>query len=151
MARKIGTKEGRRGLNEAWKRIRRGWYLGGAGFWARLRKSSKQAVSKGAAASYSGEAKRAHGQAEAAHLLAEGMAVLRMSEEDFERGQKSMREKQVLAWWLRQRTIVGRRWMSQWLKMGEEFGVTRAVRSVKASQDAKLKRTKDQLLKGVSE
>jgi hypothetical protein len=57
----------------------------------------------------------------------------------------------VLAWWLRQWTTVGRRWMSQRLWMGEESGVTRAIRCVKANHDAELKRLKTQLLKGVTE
>jgi hypothetical protein len=35
--------------------------------------------------------------------------------------------------------------------MGEESGVTRAVRKVKTVQDAKLKRTQQQLLNGVAE
>jgi hypothetical protein len=53
--------------------------------------------------------------------------------------------------WLRQRTTVSRRWISQRLGMGEESGVTRAVRKVKTVQDAKLKRTQQQLLNGVAE
>ena len=73
------------------------------------------------------------------------------SAEELERALKNLREKQVLAWRLRQRTTVGRRWMSQRLWMGEESGVTRAVRSVKADHDAELKRLKAQLLKGVTE
>ena len=125
--------------------------MGGEGFRGRLLKSLKQAMSRGAAASYSGAAKRAHGEAEAARLLAEGMAVLRLREEDLERGPKNRLEKQVLAWWLRQRTTVGRRWLSQRLGMGEESGVTRAVRRVKGDQDVQVKQIKEQLLKGVGE
>jgi hypothetical protein len=52
---------------------------------------------------------------------------------------------------LRQRTTVSRRWISQRLGMGEESGVTRAVRKVKTVQDAKLKRKQQQLLNGVAE
>jgi len=66
-------------------------------------------------------------------------------------GLENHREKQVLAWWLRQRTTVGRRWMSQRLWMGEESGVTRAVRLVKANPDDEVKRLKEQLRKGVTE
>jgi hypothetical protein len=79
------------------------------------------------------------------------MAVLRLREEDLECGPKNRLEKQVLAWWLRQRTTVGRRWLSQRLGMGEESGVTRAVRKVKLNQDGQLKQMKEQLLKGVGE
>ena len=68
-----------------------------------------------------------------------------------ERAPKNQRQKQVLAWWLCQRTTVGRRWISQRLGMGEEFGVTRAVRLVKANPGDEVKRLKEQLRKGVTE
>ena len=138
-------------MNEQWRQIRRGWYLGGDGFRGRLFKRLNQALSKGSPASFSGEAKRAHEEAEAAPLLTQGMRPLGVRAEELERAPKNLREKQVLAWWLRQRTTVGRRWMSQRLWMGEESGVTRAVRWVKVNLDADLKRLKEQLLKGVTE
>jgi hypothetical protein len=138
-------------LNEQWKRIRRGWYLGGDEFQSRLLQRVKRTVSQGLAASYSGAAKRAHGEREAARMLAQGKAALGWRAEDLARAPKNLLEKQVLAWWLRQRTTVSRRWISQRLGMGEESGVTRAVRKVKTVQDAKLKRTQQQLLNGVAE
>lgn len=143
----LRMKEGRRELNEEWKRIRRGWYLGGEGFRGRMLKSLKQAMGKGLAGSYGGEAKREHGEAEAERILTQGMEGLKVKEEDLVRGPKNMAEKQVLAWWLRQRTTVRRRWMSEHLWMGEESGVTRAVRMVKGNEDATLKRLRRQLLK----
>jgi putative transposase len=143
----LGMKEGRRNLNEEWKRIRRGWYLGGEGFRGRMLKSLKQAMGKGLATSYGGEAKRAHGESEAARILAQGMEALQVKEKDLAGGPKNMAEKQVLAWWLRQRTTVGRRWLSQHLWMGEESGVTRAVRMVKGNEEARMERLRKQLLK----
>jgi putative transposase len=147
----LGMKEGRRELNEQWKRIRRGWYLGGDGFRARMLQSLKWAMGRGLAASYSGEAKREHGEAEAAGLLGRGLKALGMAEEDLVGTPKNLRQKQVLAWWLRQRTTVGRRWLSQRLCMGEESGVTRSVRMLKSTQDIGLARLKRQLLKDVPE
>ena len=64
---------------------------------------------------------------------------------------KNLAEKKVLAWCMWHRKIVGRRWLSQRLWIGQEFGVTRAVRWVKANHDVELKRLKAQLLKGVTE
>jgi hypothetical protein len=61
----LGLKEGRRRLEEEWKRIRRGWYLGGDGFRGRMIRCLKQAMGKGLASSYGGEAKREHGEGEA--------------------------------------------------------------------------------------
>ena len=82
------------------------------------------------------EAKRANGEAEAARLLTLGMKVLGVRAGVLERAPKNQRQKQALAWWLRQLTTVGRRWISQRLGMGEESGVTRAVRLVKTNPDA---------------
>ena len=64
---------------------------------------------------------------------------------------KNLGEKKVLAWCMWHRKIVGRRWLSQRLWIGQEFGVTRAARRVKSDQDAELKRLKPQLLKGATE
>ena len=50
---------------------------------------------------------------------------------------KGLAEKQVLAWWLRGRTTMGRRWISERLGMGEESGVSRAVRKVKVGRAGK--------------
>ena len=76
------------------------------------------------------------GEAEAARLLTQGMKALGVRAEELARAPKNLREKQVPAWWLRQRTTVGRHWMSQRLWMGEESAVTRAVGWVKANPDA---------------
>jgi REP element-mobilizing transposase RayT len=147
----LGLKEGRRNLEEEWKRIRRGWYLGGDGFRGRMMKCLKQAMGKGLASSYGGEAKREHGEGEAARLLARGMRLLGVKKEELARGPKNMAQKQVLAWWLGKRTTVGRGWMSRRLWMGEESGVTRAVRRVNGNKDARLGRIKSQLLKSAPE
>jgi hypothetical protein len=53
---------------------------------------------------------------------------------------KGMLKKQVLAWWLRQRTTVGRQWVCERLGMGEVSSVTRAMRAVRNGRDAKLAR-----------
>jgi len=58
---------------------------------------------------------------------------------------KGALEKQVLAWWLRQRTTVGRRWISERLGIGEESGRSKAVQHVKASRDKQLNRMKQWL------
>ena len=146
-----GVKQGRRELNESWKRIRRGWYLGGEGFRGKLQKCLKAALGQGLAASHSGQARREHGQAEAARMLAAGMKVLGVREQDLRQGRENKAEKQVLAWWIRERTAVGRRWVSQQLWMGEESGVTRAVRVVKGNKDAKVKKVKQALLRGMTQ
>jgi len=136
-------------LEQEWQRIRRGWYLGGAGFRGRLLRLIKGKVEQGRLSSYVGQAKRAHGTEEAERVLAEGLAILGLKNRDLRQAPKGRAEKQVLAWWLRQETIVGRRWVSERLGMGEESGVSRAVRLVKAGRNRELNRMKDRLLRAL--
>ena len=143
----LGRRAGREELNRQWMQIRRGWYLGGEGFRGRLMKALKPAPARGREASYSGEAKREHGEAEAQRWVAAGMAALGLEARELKRRPKNLREKQALAWWLRQRTTVGRRWISERLGMGEESGVTRAVRTLKGSRTGELERMKRRLLR----
>ena len=131
----LGMKAGREALNRQWRMIRRGWYVGGEGFRARLLKRVKEAMDQGRAESYQGAAKRAHGQSEAEGMLEKGMRVLRLDAGQLARGAKGMAEKQVLTWWLRERTTVGREWICDRLCMGEVSAVTRALRTVRAGGD----------------
>ena len=143
-----GMKAGRKALEAEWKRIRRGWYLGEDGFRGRMLKMVKATLGQGCAASYVGPAKRAHGEAEAERLLGEGTAALGLEVSELEDRPKGMAEKEVLAWWLRGRTTVGRRWLSERLRMGEESRVSRAVRRVQAGREGKQERIKRRLLAG---
>ena len=74
----LGMKSGRKALNEEWKMIRRGWYMGGDGFRGRLLKRVKEGVQRAVWINH-GAAKRAHGEAEAERLLEAGMAALGVS------------------------------------------------------------------------
>ena len=148
--RELGIQESRKALAAEWKRIRRGWYLGGEGFRGRMLKLIHAALGKGQSASYAGPAKRAHGEVEAERMLRKGMEVLGLKAEGLAGRHKGAAEKQVLAWWLRGRTTMGRRWVSERLRMGEESGVSRAVRWVEAGRGGELKRLKERLLAGAS-
>ena len=59
---------------------------------------------------------------------------------------KGMAEKQVLARWTRQRTTVGRRWVSERLGMGDASGVSRSTGLVQAGRVAELERPRQRLL-----
>ena len=59
---------------------------------------------------------------------------------------KGMPEKQVLAWWPRQRTTVGRRWVSERLGMGDASGVSRSTGLVQAGRVGELERLRQRLL-----
>jgi hypothetical protein len=143
----LAIKAGRNALNEEWEVIRRGWYMGGEGFRWRMLKRVKEALCRGQSGSYQGEAKRAHGEAEAERLLHAGMEALGVQASQLPETAKGMMEKAVLAWWLRQRTTARRPWICERLSMGEVSAVTRAIRLVKSGQHAKAKRMVNRLMK----
>jgi hypothetical protein len=81
--------------------------------------------------SHSGQAKTAHDEASAKQGLQQALRVLELSESELERMPKSAPEKAVLAWWLRQRTTVPRRWVSEHLVMGHFTRVSQAIGQMK--------------------
>ena len=140
----LGRQEGRKALEKQWQRIRRGWYLGGEGFRGRMLKALKTKMTRGRQASYSGLAKLAHGQGEAEQLVARGLEALGVAEEQLAQMPKGAKEKQVLAWWLRQSTTASRHWISERLAMGDETRVSQAVR--RGQHDIKWKHLRERLL-----
>ena len=147
----LEIRTGRKALEGEWKRIRRGWYLGDDGFRGQMLKKVKATFGKGRAASYLGHAKRAHGESEAERMVVQGVVALGLDGQRLADKSKGMAEKQVLAWWLRQRTTAGRRWVSDRLCMGEESGVSKAIRLVKESRGGELKRLRQRLLKDLND
>jgi len=77
---------------------------------------------------YLGDELRDHDEAQALKILKRGLGVLGMKESDLEGKAKGALEKQVLAWWLRKKTVVSRKWVSEKLGMGDLSRVTSAVR-----------------------
>jgi hypothetical protein len=63
-------------------------------------------------------------------MLKRGLGVLGIKESDWEAKAKGALEKQVLAQWLRKKTVVSRRWISEKLGMGNLSRATNAVRKV---------------------
>ena len=80
------------------------------------------------------------------HLLVETPEANLVAGMKWLQATKGLAEKQVLAWWVRRRTTMGRRWISERLWMGEKSGVSRAVRLVEAGREAKLKTLKHRLV-----
>ena len=141
----LRLKRGRKELAEEWKAIRRGWYVGGTEFKERMLALVEQPLRQGRRGSYSGEAKRAHGEAEAERLLARGLAALELTEGQLAETRKGAWEKEVLAWWLCQHTTARRRWVSERLGMGDESRVTQAIGRLKRKGQPKLERLKRRL------
>lgn len=141
----LGIKAGRKQLEEQWRGIRRGWYLGGERLRGRLLKRVEKGLSTGRRATYNGGAKRGHGEREAERLLTEGMRALEVGTGQLAQGAKGMTEKQVLAWWVSQVTTVSRRWVSQRLGMGDESRVTQSIRRVKHSRSGQIRKLRGRL------
>ena len=97
--------------------------------------------------SYLGDELRDHDEAQALKILKRGLGVLGIKESDLEGKAKGALEKQVLAWSLREKTVVSRKWVSDKLGMGDLSRVTRAVRKVNSGKESKIRRWKMQLEK----
>ena len=142
----LKLKRCRRELETQWKALRRGWYVGGEGFLGKLKTRLAGMAAGKKRESHSGGAPRAHGEAAAEKLLVVGLAALGLSRKDLAALPKSAPEKTVLAWWLRARTPVPLRWISQELEMGHYTRVTQAVSRLKRKPGRKLEKLKHLLL-----
>ncbi len=78
-------------------------------------------------------------------MLKRGLGVLGIKESDWEAKAKGALEKQVLLWWLRKKTVVSRRWISENLGMGALSRVTNAVRKVDSEKESEIRRWRMQL------
>src|SRR5580658_3582231 len=143
----LGLKAGRQELEERWRSLRRGWYVGGAGFLDQLKGKLGAILTGKKRESHSGGARRAHGETAALALLASGLAALELGRSDLARLPKGAPEKTVLAWWLRERKTVSLRWVGQTLAMGHYTRVTQAVSRMKRRPGRKLEAMKQRLLK----
>jgi hypothetical protein len=97
--------------------------------------------------SHSGQAKTAHDEAAAAAALAAALKVLGLERAGLAQRPKGSPEKAVLAWWLRQRTTVGLRWLSDRLGMGHLTRVSQAISQVRHRPTIAQQRIKRRLAK----
>ena len=95
--------------------------------------------------SYLGDELRDHDERQALKMLKRGLEVFGINESDLEAKAKGALEKQVLAWWLRKKTVVSRKWISEKLRMGDLSRVTNAVRKVNSGKESEIRRWKMQL------
>jgi putative transposase len=138
LAKRYFQKQGRRGFEEEWKLIRRGWYLGGENFRGRLLEMVDRVMHGKQKGTYHGDEIRAHDEAQAEKVLRAGLRALKLNKHDLEDMAKGAVEKQVLAWWLRKETVASRKWISQRLSMGDASRVTQAASLVNGDKDITL-------------
>ena len=102
--------------------------MGEAGFLEKLQTRLGALLAGKQRDSHSGGARRAHGEAEARALLVRGLAALGLGAKAWRELPRNAPEKTALAWWLRARTTVTLRWVSEELGLGHYTRVTQAVR-----------------------
>jgi putative transposase len=141
-----GMKTGRKELEEQWKGLRRGWYLGGEKFLQRLQKRLDGAVKGRRRESLGGAARQAHDEAAAQLCLEAGLDRLGLSWGELRQMPKGAPEKLALAWWMRERTVVSLRWVSERLEMGHYTRVTQAVSRLKRRAGRKMEKLKRRLM-----
>ena len=126
---------------EAWRQLRRGWYVGGDGFRERLTEWAKGVVTGKKRESFTGESLHRHDEEEAARWLEKGLACLSVAAEELVVMRKNDVRKQGLAWLLRSRTVVGDAWIVERLQMGHRSNVSRAVAAFRENRTA-IRKTK---------
>jgi putative transposase len=102
-------KQGRKDLDEQWKALRRGWYLGGSEFRERLEAQLEKVLKGKKRESHSGPARQTHDVASARKVLRKALKVFGLKERDLAGLPKGAPEKIVLAWYLRENTMVSLR------------------------------------------
>jgi len=145
LAKKCREVDGMRELEEKWKPLRRGWYMGDEAFLSRLLELMGKNLEGRRRESYLGDELRDHDERQALKMLKRGLDVFGIDESDLEAKAKGALEKQVLAWWLRKKTVVSRKWISEKLGMGDLSRVTNAVRKVNSGKESEIRRWKMQL------
>ncbi|HEV2435612.1 MAG TPA: transposase [Verrucomicrobiae bacterium] len=141
----LASPRGRKELDEEWKALRRGWYVGGKGFVEKLQEHLEGALKGRQRESHNGGAKVAHDEAAAEEELNRGFRLLSLNEAALERLPKGAPEKVVLAWWLRRRTTVSLRWVSERLSLGHYTRVTQAISRVERRPGRKINQIKCKL------
>jgi hypothetical protein len=81
----LGSKVGRKELEEQWRALRRGWYVGGSGFLEQLEERMEQVVKGRRRESHSGLAREAHDERAAERRLKLGLKALGLREGELER------------------------------------------------------------------
>jgi putative transposase len=142
----LGLKQGRLELEEKWRALRRGWYIGDDDFFETLKRRLGALLKDKKRESHSGGAKRAHDHVAAQELLERGLATLAIERGRLAKMPKNAPEKTALAWWLRRETTVPLRWVAQTLAMGHYTRVTQAVSRAERNPARNIRLLKQRLL-----
>lgn len=100
------TSNGDEQNEEEWRKIRRGWFLGGEEIRDRLEEMAALVVKGRKRSSYKGEALRQHDQSEAQQLLWRGLRRLRLTLPEARKLRENDPRKQGLIWLVKSQTVV---------------------------------------------
>lgn len=125
-----------------WRELRRGWYLGSAGFGERLMELAENVVSGHRRSSYRAESLLRHDEMAAEEMLTRGIQKLRWSLEEAQKAPKSDPRKQGLAWLVKRHTVVGDEWLIRRLNMGHRSNISRAVSRYNGAKEGRVRRLK---------
>ena len=140
--------EGRKALEQGWKGIRRGWYLGDRAFRDMLIDRLDDVLADHERASYSGSQVTCHDEREAEALIRRGMEVLGLSEDDLAALNKGALPKCALAWLAHSRSTVSHRWLGRRLHMGVPGGVSVHIATIRDAQSQQAKALRRRLQRG---
>ena len=114
-------------LEEEWKALRRGWYVGGQEFREALEERAERSIKGKKRASFRDDGLQRHDERAAKRLLDQALQCLELNQTQVRMLRKNEPRKQVLAWLIKTRTIVAASWIQDQLEMGDESNIRRAV------------------------
>ena len=133
---------GRRGEFE--KQVKHGWFLGSDSYREYLDKFLKDRTKND---NYRGAQRRDHDLSEAERLLAAGLNVLGVTEEEILESKSVRLEKQALVWLIKSHTTVRGNWLAERLQMGHPMNVSRALSRFRSRGEKETKLLKEKMLK----
>ncbi len=125
---------------EAWRNIRRGWYVGGESFRSRIEDLADGAMKGKQRGSYRSEGARLHDERAAAQRLEEACQRLGVPVEELAARRQNDPVKQAVAWWVKRGTVVSDAWICARLRMGNRVNVSRAVKACRDARDPERKK-----------
>jgi len=121
-------------LEGQWKGLRRGWHVGGDRFAATMRDKIGRLLQGNRSESHSGAAKREHGEQAAGQLLRRGLEALGLGVDELAGLPRTAAQKAALAVWLRERSAVSLRWVSERLQTGNYTNASPRPRNMRPAR-----------------
>ena len=146
-ARKWKTKGGKIAFEREWASVRRGWCLGYKDFKDRLLDLLEKGLGARPSTPMTSSERKDHGEGRAEEILKMGLPILGLNPNALLRSPKALKEKRVLAWFIKKNTSTSLRWLSEALHMGHISNVSSMIRNVERDEDHTFKNLKKKVSK----